>query len=123
MNASRVRDRHHWPGASRFSAEQRLMQNLSDIIAEFGRQPLLFWPGFEPHHVSFELDGDRVMKRCDDTVTELARVGEIQSWGFIATDVSTISVCHADRTIIVVDHHGTLQEILKRVAAKQMTQF
>lgn len=99
------------------------MQNLGDILAEFSHQPLLFWPGFEPPHISFELDGDRVMKRCDDITTELVRVGEIQCWGFLATDITTISLCHADRTVIVVDHHGTLRQILERVAAKRKTNF
>jgi len=99
------------------------MQNLGDITAEFGHQPVAYWPGFEPHHVSFELTGGRVMKRCGDVITELVRVGEIQSWGFPSMDVSTISICHADGTDIVVDHYGALRQILQQVAASRSESF
>jgi hypothetical protein len=99
------------------------MQNLVDIIAEFSRQPLPYWPRLEPHHVSFELDGGRVMKRCADMATELIRICDLQSWGFPDTDDSTISVREIDRTFIVADHHGTLRRILQRVAANRLSQY
>ena len=92
------------------------MRNFRDIFSEFRSRPLSYWFGLQRARVSFELTDGRLIQRCGDTITELARVSEIQSWGFPGTDSQTVPIRVADRTMTVLDQHGTLRRILEQVA-------
>ena len=92
------------------------MRNLRDIFSDFRSRPLSYWFGLQRGKFSFELADGYLLQRSGDSVTKLAKVAEIQSWGFSETDSSSVPIRCAGRTVTVFDRHGTLQKILAQVA-------
>jgi hypothetical protein len=88
------------------------MRKLGEIIQEFRGHPLKYWLGWNPS-CSYELNGQRIIKRVGDSVSALVSVTGIVSWK--ARGRGPIAIRLPEETVIVFDRSGKLRSILERV--------
>ena len=75
---------------------------------------------FGARSVSFQLDGECILVHSEDTVRELVRIPDIQTWGFPPVGQAAVPIRLRDgRSLVVGDQRGALREILEQVAPER----